>query len=169
MSGYSFKFVWVPLVLAMVLTACGRKDETEAVRALIDKSAQMAEQHEIGKLMDLTVKGFAANPGNHTAAEVRGILFAAFRQYGDFDIRYPRPAVTLAEDKQGALAVVHFMIVRRDYEIPGLRELYDDPQRWLELASEKADLYQLELDLTRDGSRWQVRRATLKGFKGWGF
>jgi len=129
----------------------------------------MAERHEIGDLMELTVKGFAANPGNHNAAEVRGILFSAFRHYGDFDIRYPRPAVTIEEPGGGAAAVIYFMIVRREYDIPGLKELYDDPQRWLELASEKADLYQLKLDLTKDGGRWRVRQATLEGFKGWGF
>jgi hypothetical protein len=155
--------------LLAAIVGCGEKDQSQAVRAMIDQGAEMAEQHEIGDLMELTVKGFTANPGSHDAAEVRGILFAAFRHYGDFDIRYPRPSVTLEAGSGAAAAVIHFMIVRRDFEIPGLKELYDDPQRWLELASEKADLYQLKLDLTKDGKSWLVRQATLEGFKGWGF
>ncbi|MBI5552253.1 MAG: hypothetical protein HY911_12160 [Desulfobacterales bacterium] len=169
MAGNVFKTGLAALVLVGMLAGCGEKDQREAVRALIDKGAEMAEQHNIGDLMELTVKGFTANPGNHNASQVRGILFAAFRHYGDFDIRYPRPAVTVEEGLDTALAVVHFMIVRRDFDIPGLKELYDDPQRWLELASEKADLYQIKLDLTKDGKKWRVRQATLEGFKGWGF
>lgn len=157
------------MLLTAALVGCGDKDQAQAVRAMIEKGAELAEQHDIGDLMALTVKGFTANPGNHNASEVRGILFAAFRHYGDFDIRYPRPAVTVEEGLDSALAVVHFMIVRRDFDIPGLKELYDDPQRWLELASEKADLYQLKLDLTKDGKSWLIRQATLEGFKGWGF
>ncbi len=169
MIGNGFKSCLAVWLLALALAGCGEKDDTQAVRAMIQKGAKMAEQHDIGDLMDLTAKGFAADPGNHGAAEVRAILFSAFRHYGEFDIRYPRPAVTVAEGRSGASAVVHFMIVRRDYEIPGLKELYDDPQRWLELASEKADLYQLKLELVREESRWLVRQATLEGFKGWGF
>lgn len=169
MVGKITRLVLAAVWLAAAITGCGDKDDAEAVRTTIQKGAKMAEAHDIGDLMDLTVKGFTANPGNHSAAEVRTILFGAFRHYGEFDIRYPRPGVTVAENRSSASAVVHFMIVRQDYEIPGLKELYDDPQRWLELASEKADLYQLKLELVKADSRWRVRQATLEGFKGWGF
>jgi hypothetical protein len=157
------------LLIVVAFSGCGGKDETEAVRKLIDKGAKLAEEHQIGDLMELTVKDFTAQPGHHSAADVRAILFAAFHHYGNFSIRYPRPTVTLEAGTANGSAVVYFMIVSRDRSIPGLKELYDDPQRWLELASEKADLYQLKLDLIKDGSRWQVRQATLEGFKGWGF
>jgi len=167
--GDIIRSTFVLMLLTAAMVGCGDKDQAQAVRAMIEKGAELAEQHAIGDLMALTVKDFTANPGNRSAAQVRGILFAAFRHYGDFDIRYPRPAVTLAEGATGAAAVIHFMFVRRDYDTPGLKELYDDPQRWLELASEKADLYQLKLDLTQDGGQWRVRQATLEGFKGWGF
>ena len=169
MTGDIFRSTLAVMLLAVAWVGCGEKDQAQAVRALIEKGAGMAERHEIGNLMDLAAKAFTANPGNHSVAEVRGILFAAFRHYGDFDIRYPRPSVTLEEGAGGASAVIHFMIVRRDYDIPGLKELYDDPQRWLKLAGEKADLYQLKLDLTNDSGQWRVRQATLEGFKGWGF
>jgi hypothetical protein len=169
MTGGIFKALLAVLLLLGTVAGCGAKDETEAIRKLIDKGAKLAEEHRIGDLMDLAVKEFTAQPGHHNAADVRGILFAAFHHYGNFSIRYPRPTVTLQAGATDGAAVVYFMIVSRDRSIPGLKELYDDPQRWLELASEKADLYQLKLDLIKEGSRWLVHQATLEGFKGWGF
>jgi hypothetical protein len=160
--------VWVALMLAAA-TACGRKDDGAAIQDMIAKGAELAEKHEIGDLMRLTAEGFTATPGPHSAAQVRGILFAAFRHYGVFDIHYPRPIVTVDENGNSGSAYLYFIIVSRGRAIPGLKELYDDPRQWLQTASEKADLYKLELDLIKKKGDWRVRQATLDGFKGWGF
>ncbi|MGD8844024.1 MAG: hypothetical protein PVI54_00865 [Desulfobacteraceae bacterium] len=60
-------------------------------------------------------------------------------------------------------------INRQNQAIPGLKALYDNPRKWFEAVGEKADLYQLELDLVNDGGDWLVGRARLEGFKGTGF
>jgi hypothetical protein len=47
-----------------------------------------------------------------------------------------------------------------------LKELYEDPQGWLETVGEKADLYQLELQWVEVDGKWLVRRAYLTKFHG---
>jgi hypothetical protein len=77
--------------------------------------------------------------------------------------------VGLLPDRAGARATIHFLIVRQDQSIPGLKELYDNPRKWIEKAGEKADLYQLELVLRKEEGDWLVSDAELEGFKGTGF
>jgi hypothetical protein len=45
-----------------------------------------------------------------------------------------------------------------------LKELYEDPQGWLEAVGEKVDLYQLELQWVKVDGKWLVRRAYLDRF-----
>ncbi len=153
----------------LLVVACSAKDDIEAVRQIIEKGAQLAEKKQISDLLELTSTGFIAQPGHHDAQSVKGILFAAFMHYGKFKLHYPRPAVELKADNQGASATVYFMIFRKDRALPQLKELYDDPRGWLEAASQKADLYQLKLELVLAGGIWQVHQAHLEGFKGAGF
>lgn len=159
--------LWAIIMLAAI--GCGKKDETAAIRQLIGKGAQMAEAHELGDLMRLTTADFKALPGQHDTRSVKGILFVAFQHYGRLKIHYPRPGVEVAQNGNTATALVHFAIVSQNKEIPGLKELYENPEQWIETASEKADLYQLELALVKEGGDWQIQQAELKGFKGWGF
>lgn len=158
------------LFVFSLLAACGGKqDDRQAIRKLIDDGAALAEQHRIGALMRLTSSDFKALPGDYTERTLRGVLFAIFQRYGRFDIRYPRPVVTLAEAPGGAQAVVYLMVVSRDQPLPDFKELMDDPRRWLEQAGEKADLYQLRLGLVQKDGDWRVRQARIEGFKGWAF
>lgn len=157
------------MLAAMAATACSKKDDATAVRQLIDKGAQMAEAHALGDLMRLTTRDFQAMPGHHDTPQVKGILFMAFQHYGKLKIHYPRPSVDVAEDRAAASSLIHFVIVSQDKTIPELKELYEDPQQWIEVASEKADLYQLELQLAKTDGDWRIKRAELKGFKGWRF
>jgi len=155
--------------LCIFLTACGGKDDTEAIYELIQKGKRLAEEKQVGDLMDLAVPEFISRPGGHDRRGTKRVLFAAFRHYGEFKLRYPRPQVEVLEDGDSAMATIHFLIVRQDQSIPGLKELVDDPRKWIETASEKADLYQLTLALKKDGGDWLVGEASIEGFKGTGF
>lgn len=163
------KIIVLAICLGVHLSACGGKDDTEAIYELIQKGTDLSEEKQVGDLMDLTLPDFVAQPGGRDRREAKRILFAAFRHYGDFKIRYPRPQVEILSDGDGARVTVHFLIVRQDQSIPGLKELYDDPRKWIETASRKADLYQLTLALEMDGGDWLVSEALLEGFKGTGF
>lgn len=154
---------------AIFLSACSEKDDTEAIRRLIVKGAGLAEKKQVGDLMDLTTPAFVALPGNHDAQTTKSILFGAFFHYGKFKIHFPKPDVEMASDGNSADATVHFLIVRQNQSIPGLKELYDDPRQWMETVGEKADLYQLKLAMVKNGGDWLVSKAELEGFKGTGF
>ena len=159
------------VLLCGLLWACSEKDkdDAEAIRELIQKGAGLAEQKQTGDLLELTTDGFVADPGGNDVQSVKGILFGAFMHYRQFKIHFPKPSVEMAADGKSAAATVHFLIVRQSQAIPGLKALYDDPRKWFEAVGEKADLYQLEMDLVKNGGDWLVGRAQLEGFKGTGF
>ena len=162
-------FLLLALGLGVLLSACGDKDDTKAIYEMIQNGTSLAEEKQVGDLMDLTVPEFVAQPGGRDRRQAKGVLFAAFMRYGNFKIHYPRPQVDILSDGDSANATVHFLIVRQDQSIPGLKELYDDPRKWIDTASEKADLYQLKLALVKKGGDWLVGKAELEGFKGTGF
>jgi hypothetical protein len=159
-------------VLAGVLLwpiACSTKEDTLVIQEMIQTAARSAEEHAVAELMELTGPAFVAQPGGHNFRTTRGILLTVFRHYGRFRVHYPQPDISISESRAEAEAVVYFLIVRQEQTIPGLKELYRDPRRWLEKASQKADLYQLRLTLRKIDDRWKVRQAHLEGFKGYGF
>jgi hypothetical protein len=156
--------LWLVFPILLLVFSCADKDDAHAVRSLIEKSANLAEQHHIADLMRLTVEDFKALPGDHDARSVRGILFAAFKRYGRFDIHYPRPTVEM-DGPGSATALVYFVVVSKDRSFPGLKDLYNDPIGWIEQAGEKADPYQLRLDLVKVKSEWRVRQAHLERFR----
>ena len=161
-----------PVLVFVILIAgmsCSKKDDTVLIRKVIANGAQLAQEHQIGDLLRLATEDFSASPGNHDARSVKGILFVAFQHYGTFAVHYPRPSVDVAEGGESAKAKFQFIIISQDRTIPGLKELYDDPQKWIETASEKADLYQLDLGFVKAKGDWLVKTAHMEGFKGWGF
>jgi hypothetical protein len=161
---------WVLVVFLLWPAACSKtKEDTTVIQEMIARSAEAAKEHAIADLMEMTDPAFITYPGGHDARATRGILFAAFRHYGRFALHYPQPEIRVADSGVEAEALVHFLIVRQDQVIPGLKELYGDPRRWLERAGEKADLYQLRLSLGKSDGRWKVHKALLEGFKGYGF
>ncbi len=161
--------LWAVVMLCLLVSACSAKDEVHVIREMIRKSAEMAEAKQIGDLMQQTGKGFVAMPGRHNADETGSILFAAFMHYGRFKIHFPKPGIDIAPDGRRATATIYFFIVRQNQPIPGLKELYENPRQWLETASQKADLYQLNIQLAKEDSDWVVMEALLEGFKGLGF
>jgi hypothetical protein len=154
------------ILATLLLFACGTSDEEAAIRKLIDQAADLAEKHQIGDLVRLTAQDFVATPGNHDANSVKGILFVTFRQYGSFNVLYPRPTVTVETSAQQASATIYFVIVRKDVAMPRFKDLYHDPVGWLEAVGDKAEPYRLALDLIKQDRRWQVQRTHLERFAG---
>ena len=157
------------LIVVSVLEACSSKDEETAIRELIKKGATLAEEQDLKGLMSLTTEDLLVLPGDLGRQETRRILFVAFRHYRDFKVLYPRPGVELKKDKRSASAVFPFLIVKKETTLPKLKELYEDPQRWLETVGENADLYRLELECLKQDGDWLVKQARLERFTGASF
>jgi hypothetical protein len=162
-------FVFLFLVTGSLLSACSSKDEETAIRELVKKGATLGEEQDIKGLINLTTEDFLALPGDLGRQETRRILFVAFRHYQDFKILYPRPSVDLKPDKRFASSVFPFLIVKKETTLPKLKELYEDPQRWLETVGENADLYRLKLECVKQNGDWLVKQARLERFTGTSF
>ena len=164
--------VWLVVLLLLFMSgleSCSSKDEETAIRELVKKGATLGEEQDIKGLMNLTTEDFLALPGDLGRQETRRILFVAFRHYQDFKILYPRPNVELKPDKGSASAVFPFLIVKKETTLPKLKELYEDPQSWLETVGENADLYRLKLEWVKQNGDWLVRQARLERFTGRSF
>jgi len=153
----------------MALLGCGQGDDVQAIRELVDKGAALGEKHDIGGLVELAAEDFVALPGEMDRQSVKGVLWRVFRYYGAFRVLYPLPKVTVEPEGGKASASFPFLIVREEVSFPGLKDLTQDPQRWLEEVGQNADLYSLEMELTKQSGEWRVRRATVKRFTGRSF
>lgn len=149
----------------VLLTACSESDDTLAIKALVETGVALAEQKSIDGLMNLVTEDFVAMPGRRDEPMARKVLFAAFLRYGNFSIHYPQPRIEIADNGVRAVVAFPFVIVRQDHELPGLPDLYEDPQGWMEAVGEKADLYQLNLRLHKQNGDWLVAQAELHGYQ----
>jgi hypothetical protein len=156
-------------ILFVFVSSCSPKDEVAAIRELIKKGAQLAEDHDVGGIMELTTEDVVALPGQHNRLEIKRILWAALLHYGKLKVLYPEPSVRLTSNESVASSRVYLLIVKKDRNLPELKELYKDPRRWLEEVGENADLYQLNLQMLKKDGDWLVKQAHLEGFKGIGF
>jgi len=163
------RFVILFLLFVTGWVSCSPKDEETAIRELVKRGATLGEEQDIKGLMNLTTEDFLALPGDLGRQETRRILFAAFRHYRDFKILYPRPRVELKPDKRSASAFFPFLIVKKKTVLPKLKELYEDPQRWVETVGENADLYRLKLECLKQNGDWLVKQARLERFTGRSF
>jgi hypothetical protein len=163
---------WVVFLLSvagLLLAGCSSKGEEEVIRDLVQKGATLAEEQDIKGLMNLTTEDLRVLPGDLGRQETRRILFVAFRHYQDFKVLYPRPGVELKPDKRSASTSFPFLIVKKETTVPNLKELYEDPQRWLETVGENADLYRLKLEWVKQDGDWLVKQARLERFTGTSF
>jgi hypothetical protein len=151
------------------LVACSNKDNVSAIRELIKKGAELAEDHDVGGIMDLTTEDVMAHPGQMNRLEIKRIIWRAFRHYGKLKVLYPKPSVDISAKEHTAACKVYLLIVKKDRTLPDVKEFYDDPKRWLETVGENADLYQMNLEMTKKEGKWRVKQARLEGFKGFGF
>jgi hypothetical protein len=159
--------LWV--IFFVFVASCSPKDEVAAIREVIKKGAELAEDHDVGAIMDLTTAEVVALPGQHDRLEIKRIIWAALMHYGKLKVLYPEPSVRLTSNESIASSTVYLLIVKKDRHMPELKELYQDPRQWLEEVGENADLYQLNLQLLKKNGDWLVEQAHLEGFKGIGF
>lgn len=160
-------FLWT--IFFLFLTACSEKDDVSAIRALIKKGAALAEEHDVGAMMDLTTEDVVAHPGQMNRLEIKRIIWRAFRHYGKLKVLYPKPSVDVSAQDPAAACKVYVLIVKKDQAYPDVKEFYDDPKRWLETVGENADLYQMNLQMVKTNGKWRVQQVHLEGFKGFGF
>jgi len=156
-------------ILFGVVASCSPKDEVAAIREVIKKGAEMAEDHDVGGVMELTTEDVVAMPGKHNRPGIKRIIWLAFKHYANFKILYPQPTVNLTSDENSASSRVYLLIVKKNRHLPELKELYTEPRRWLEEVGANADLYQLDLQMLKQNGDWLVKQANLEGFKGFGF
>jgi hypothetical protein len=156
-------------ILFVFVSSCSPKDEVAAIREVIKKGAELAEDHDVGGIMELTTADVVALPGQHNRLEIKRIIWAALMHYGKLKVLYPEPSVDLTSNDSVASSRVYLLIVKKDRSLPELKELYKDPRRWLEEVGENADLYQLNLQMLKKNGNWLVKQARLERFKGIGF
>jgi hypothetical protein len=168
MMGSFFKAGLLAAVLILPL-ACGKGDDVQAIRELVDKGAALGEKHDIGGLMKLATEDFLALPGDVDRRSAKAILWRTFQYYGAFKVLYPLPKVAVESDGKKASASLPFLIVRENVSFPRLKDLAQDPKQWLEEVGENADLYALDMKLVKDNGDWLVRGVVLKRFTGRSF
>ncbi len=156
-------------IFFLFLISCSEKDDAAAIRALIKKGAQLAEDHDVSGILDLTTDDVVALPGQHDRREIKRIIWTAFMHYGKLKVLYPKPSVDLSDAGNSASCRIYLLIVKKEQALPDLKELYNDPKRWLEEVGENADLYQINLQVLKKQGTWLVRKAHLERFKGMGF
>ena len=156
-------------IIFVFVASCSPKDEVAAIRKIINKGAELAEDHDVGAIMELTTAEVVALPGRHHRMEIKRILWVAFKHYGNFKVLFPEPSVNLTANENSASSRIYLLIVKKNRSFPQLKELYTDPRRWLEEVGENADLYQLDLQMQKKNGDWLVQQAQLEGFKGIGF
>ena len=156
-------------ILFLLLISCAEKDEAAAIRALIKKGAQLAEDHDVSGILELTTHDVVALPGQHDRREIKRIIWAAFMHYGKLKVLYPKPSVDLADTENSASCRIYLLIVKKEQALPDLKALYEDPKKWLEEVGERADLYQMNLQLLKKEGTWLVQKARVESFRGMGF
>ncbi len=169
LRNHYFLAVLLLIIFACSLSSCSKKDDIALILSLVEKAEALAEEHDIGKLMELTSKNFTAQDEKLKRQEVRKILWLTFRRYGKFDLLFPEPAVEISDKEQSATVVVYFLIVKKEQPLPNLEKLYKDPERWLEEVGELEDLYRLNLQFLKKGDKWLVNTAKIEPYRGFGF
>jgi len=150
-------------------SACSQKDDVQVIREMIKEAAGLAEDHNVSEIMELTTEDVVALPGHHNRLEIKRLIFSAFMHYGKLQVLYPKPSVDLSTTDDSATSMIYLLIVKKDRSIPDVKDLYEEPRRWLEKVGENADLYQIKLQLVKKDNKWLVKQAHLEGFKGLGF
>ncbi len=153
-------------MLFVVAASCSPKDDVVQIRKIVREMAELAEKHDIHGLMNLSTENFIALPGHHDRKETHRIIWLAFRHYGTFTILHHEPTVELLKNGNSAIANLHFLIIKKGQIIPNLKELYENPRRWLEEIGERADLYHLELAFYKKSNIWRVQQARISAFRG---
>lgn len=156
--------IFVTLMVGLLWVGCTKDDDAEQIRTLIKTAAELAESHDSRGLLNLGTKDLHAMPGSIDQRGIRGVLWQAFKHYGEFAVLYPRAGVDVYADQGRALASFPFLIVKTDQSFPGLEGLRQNPEAWIDAIGEAADLYSMDLELIRQGGDWRVKVVTVKPF-----
>ena len=162
-------FILSGLVFFIMAPACSQEDDVAAIRAVIQKGAALAEAHDISGMMALATEDIVAQGGTYNRLEIKRIIWSALMHYGKINILYPKPSVDLYSETNQASCAMFLLIVRKDRVVPDVKDLYDDPQGWIETVGDNADLYQLKLNMRKTAGGWRVSAAHLAPFRGMGF
>ena len=160
---------WMVFLFLFLAAACSLKDDVQVIRELIKDGAKLAEDHNVSGIMELATEDVVALPGHHNRIEIKRIIWAALMHYGKLKVLYPKPSVDLSTTDNSATCMIYLLIVKKDRTIPDVKDLYEEPRRWLETVGENADLFQIKLQLLKKDGMWRVNQAHLEGFKGLGF
>mgnify|MGYP001183680135 FL=1 len=158
------------VVLSLLsLAGCAKTDDEAEIRRIVATGVTLAEARDVKGLLSLTTDRFTAHPGARDRREVSLTLLMAFRQYGKFTISHPAYDVELFTDAGEASVNLPFIILREGKDVPGVRELVNSPQEWVQQAAQVADPYYLSLSFAKDDGTWKVSAATLRGIRSAGF
>jgi len=160
---------WMVFFFFFLAASCSQKDDVQVIRELIKEGAKLAEDHNVSGIMELATEDVVALPGHHNRIEIKRIIWAALMHYGKLKVLYPKPSVDLSTTDNRATCMIYLLIVKKDRTIPDVKDLYEEPRRWLETVGENADLFQIKLQLLKKDGTWRVNQAHLEGFKGLGF
>ena len=83
-------------------TACSQKDDVQVIRELINEGAELAEEHDVGGIMELATEDVVALPGHYDRLAIKRIIFSAFMHYGKLKVLYPKPSVDLSTTDNSA-------------------------------------------------------------------
>ena len=148
----------MPLLISPLLFfACSGQDDVAAIRELIKKASGLVEEHAVGDIMDMTAEDFLAMPGKLDRRRTKRLLWLVFKKYGKLRVAHPIPSVQVEESR--ATARFPFLLIKKDRPLPALKDVYEDPQRWVEEIGEKGEVYSMELTLVKTGDGWVVTRA----------
>ena len=160
---------WMVFFFFFLAASCSQKDDVHVIRELIKEGAKLTEDHNVSGIMELATEDVVALPGHHNRIEIKRIIWAALMHYGKLKVLYPKPSVDLSTTDNRATCMIYLLIVKKDRTIPDVKDLYEEPRRWLETVGENADLFQIKLQLLKKDGMWRVNQAHLEGFKGLGF
>ena len=155
--------------LFLFCSFCSGRDDVSAIREMIQKAADLAEQQDIGGIMAFTTEDFQALPGKMDQRLTKRLLWLVFKKYGQLRVMHPVPDVEVMTEGREATARFPFLILKKDHGLPSLQKFYEDPQRWVEEIGESGDLYRLRLELVKKEGDWLVKQAVLESFTGLGF
>jgi len=63
LRNHYFLAVLLVIIFACFLSSCSEKDDIALILSLVEKAEALAEEHDTGKLMELTSKNFTAQVG----------------------------------------------------------------------------------------------------------
>jgi ketosteroid isomerase-like protein len=160
----------LPLLLGLSCGLCSEEtSDEEQIRKIIANAVELAEQKDIGGLMEVVTEDFMVMPRKMDQRQTKGMLLYVFQRYKDLSIIYPRPSVSVEPGATTGLASMVFLLLRGGDTRPDVEGLSDDLEQWIEKVGDYTRLYRLRLTFEKEDDDWLVRRAHLERFKGTGF